>query len=95
MSIIPSRVRFEQAGSTLTAVEIVRNGRSPIIATLHRSLLALGLVVSSYQARTGPSQLMERVVLERRDGGVIEAQLGEATRAVILGLVTDDERKPA
>jgi hypothetical protein len=90
VSIIPSRVRFEQAGSNLTAVEIVRSGRSPIIASLHRSLLALGLVVSSYQARTGPSQLMERVVLERRDGGVIEAQLGEATRAAILELVTDE-----
>jgi hypothetical protein len=86
-----ARVRFEQAGSQLTGVEIVRGGRSPLITSLHRTLVALGIVISSYQARTGVSQLMERVVFERRDGGAIEAQLGEAMKAAILELVTRDE----
>jgi hypothetical protein len=89
-----ARVRFEQSGSHLATVEIVRGGRSPIIASLHRSLVALGLVVSSYQARTGPFELLERVVFERRDGGVIEAPLGEAAKAVILELVIDTEEGP-
>lgn len=90
MSSITARVSFEQAGSQLTAVEIVRGGRSPIIASLHRTLVALGIVISSYQARTGATELLERVVFERRDGGAIEAKLGEAARAAILELVTDD-----
>lgn len=89
VSSIPIRVRFEQAGSQLTAVEIVRDSRSPIIASLHRTLVALGIAVSSYQVRPGPSELLERVVFERGDGGVIEAQLSEATKAAILALVTD------
>jgi len=89
-----ARVRFEHSGSHLATVEIVRGGRSPIIASLHRSLVALGLVVSSYQARTGPFELLERVVFERRDGGVIEAPLGEAAKAVILELVIDTEEEP-
>ena len=84
---VPSRVSFEQAGSCLTAVEIVRGKGSPIISSLHRALVALGIVVSSYQARTNEFQLMERVVFERSDGGVIEAQLGEAAKAAILELV--------
>ncbi|HTV23387.1 MAG TPA: hypothetical protein VMG12_32080 [Polyangiaceae bacterium] len=87
MSSSSARVHFEQSGSHLATVEIVRGGRSPIIASLHRSLVALGLVISSYQARTGPSELLERVVFERWDGGVIEAPLGEAAKAAILELV--------
>jgi hypothetical protein len=84
---IPSRISFEQAGSRLTAVEIVRGKGSPIIVSLHRALIALGIVISSYQARTSAFELMERVVFERSDGGVIEAQLGEAAKAAILELV--------
>src|SRR5690606_17498436 len=82
-----ARVRFEQAGPHLTAVEIVRDTRLPIIPSLHRTLVALGLVVSSYQARTGPLELVERVVFEPRDGGKMEAGLGEAAKAAILELV--------
>jgi hypothetical protein len=95
VSSITARVSFEQAGSQLTAVEIVRGGRSPIITSLHRTLVALGIVISSYQARTGATQLLERVVFERRDGGAIESQLGEAAKAAILELVTDDDTAAA
>ena len=37
-------VHFEQNGSELTAVEIGRNVRSPVIVSLHRALFALGIV---------------------------------------------------
>lgn len=84
MSNPQAQIQFEQAGSQLTAVEIVRGGRSPLIASLHRALLALGIVVSSYQVRSGAAGLTERIVLERRDGGSIEAQLSDATKTAIL-----------
>ena len=87
LSLNSARVRFEQSGSSLTAVEIVRGTRSPVIARLHRTLVALGSVISSYQVRTSASETVERLVFERRDGGVIEAQLGEVTKAAILELV--------
>jgi hypothetical protein len=77
-------VHFEQEGAELTAVEIGRNSRSPVIVSLHRALFALGIVVSSYQARPVGHGLVERVVLSRRDGGAIQGQLNAATRAAIL-----------
>lgn len=78
------QVRFEQEGSRLTAVEITREQRSPVIAALQRTLFALGIVVSSYQALARPTGLVERIVLERTDGGSIEGQLSVATKAAIL-----------
>jgi UTP:GlnB (protein PII) uridylyltransferase len=90
VSTMSSRVQFEQKGSRLTAVEIVRAARAPIIARLHGTLLALGIVVSSYQVRTGASEITERIVLERRDGGSIEAQLSDDTKAAILRLAIED-----
>lgn len=86
-----SRVRFEQAGSRLTAVEIVRRSQAPVIAVLHRTLLALGIVISSYQARAGASEIVERIVIERQDGGDIEASLSEATKAAILRVAIEEQ----
>ena len=80
-------VSFEQQGSDLTAVEIKRNSRRPVIVSLHRALFALGIVVSSYQVRPGPNGLVERMVLARQDGGTIQGSLSDATRAAILPLV--------
>jgi hypothetical protein len=77
-------VHFEQEGPVLTAVEIGRSTRSPVIVSLHRALFALGIVVSSYQARFVNQGLVERVVLARRDGGAIQGPLNAATRAAIL-----------
>jgi hypothetical protein len=85
-----SRVLFEQKGSKLTAVEIVRGSRAPTLPRLHRTLLALGIVISSYQVRPGASELTERIVLERYDGGSIEAQLSEETKAAILRVAIED-----
>lgn len=78
------QVRFEQEGSRLTAIEITRGQRSPVIAVLQRTLFALGIVVSSYQARARSARLVERIVIERTDGGTIEGALSTATKAAIL-----------
>ena len=78
------QVRFEQDGSRLTAIEITREQRSPVIAVLQRTLFALGIVVSSYQARAGSARLFERIVIERSDGGSIDGSLSLATKAAIL-----------
>lgn len=80
------RVRFEEAGPRLTAVEIVRRSRSPVIARLHGRLLALGIVVSSYQVKASPHQLTERVVIERQDGSAVSATLTGATKSAVLEL---------
>jgi hypothetical protein len=85
------KVHFEQQGSELTAVEIGRNGRSPVIVALHRALFALGIVVSTYQVRLANNGLIERVVLTRRDGGAIVGPLNAATRAAILPIALRPE----
>jgi hypothetical protein len=85
------KVHFEQEGSELTAVEIGRSSRSPVIVSLHRALLALGIVVSSYQVRALPGGLVERLVLQRRDGGSIQGPLTAVTRAAILPIALDEE----
>jgi hypothetical protein len=78
------QVRFEQHDSELTAVEIVHQGRSPIISTLHRALFAIGIAVSSYQVVARGPQLVERIVLEREQGGSVEGTLSDTARATIL-----------
>lgn len=87
MSGHEAKVRFEQDGAELTAVEIVRRGRYPMIVPLYRVLLGLGIVVSSYHARPSGAKLAERMVLQRRDGGAIDARLSEETKAAILPVV--------
>jgi hypothetical protein len=85
------RVRFEQDGTRLTAIEITREQRSPVITVLQRTLFALGIVVSSYQVRARATRLVERIVIERTDGGSI----GVATKAAILPIALDQESPPA
>jgi len=85
-----AEVHFEQQGSQLTAVQIGRSSRSPVIASLHRALFALGIVVSSYHVRTGRAGLVERFELQRQDGGVIDGQLKVATEAAILPIAFRD-----
>jgi len=90
------QVRFEQDGTRLTAIEITRAQRSPVIAVLQRTLFALGIVVSSYQARARTTRLVERIVIERSDGGSIDGTLSVATKAAILPIALDRslERSP-
>lgn len=85
-----SQVRFEEAGSQLTAIEIGRQGRSPVISALQRALFALGIVVSAYHVRAGHSGLTERLVLQRQDGGAVEGALSVATKAAILPIALKD-----
>lgn len=86
------RVHFEQKGSELKAVEIGRSSRSPVIAAVHHALFALGIVVSTYQVRAGTTGVVERLVLERRDGGSIDGQLSSATRAAILPIAMQEDQ---
>ena len=78
------QVHFEQNDSELRAVEIVHQGRSPIIASLHRALFAIGVVVSSYHAVARGPRLVERIVLERQQGGSVQGALRAAAKDAIL-----------
>lgn len=89
------RVRFEQDGTRLTAIEITREQRSPVIAVLQRTLFALGIVVSSYQVRARATRLVERIVIERTDGGSIDGTLSVATKAAILPIALDQTSEHA
>ncbi len=84
-----AQVHFSQEGPRLT-VEIVRDRRSPVIASLHRALFALGVIVASYQLVSGASGLIERMVLERQDGGSIDQALTAATKAAILPIAFEE-----
>jgi hypothetical protein len=84
-----AQVHFSHEGPRLT-VEIVRDRRSPVIASLHRTLFALGVIVASYQLVSGASGLIERMVLERQDGGSIDQALTAATKAAILPIAFEE-----
>jgi hypothetical protein len=79
-----TRIHFEEDGVTLTAVEIDRRGRRPVIAKLHRALFALGIVVSTYQVRAVADGLVERLVIQRSDGASVSGELGVKARAAVL-----------
>jgi hypothetical protein len=91
MPAIETTVRFEEDGAKLTAVEIVRSSRRPVIVPLFRALLGLGIVVATYQVRPSGSALAERVVLQRRDGQAIDASLSEQTKAAILPVILESD----
>ena len=86
-----AEIRFEELDSELTAVEVVRSARRPVIVPLYRVLLGLGIVVSTYQARPNGASLTERMVLQRRDGSSLGAALSEETKAAILPVLLDEE----
>lgn len=90
-SELGTRVHFVEDGSDLASVEVGRSGRSPIIARLHRVLFTLGVVVSAYQVRTSLTGTVERIVLQRRDGGAVSGELSALTRAAILPIALDAE----
>lgn len=83
-------VHFVENGAELTALEVRRSGRSPVIARLHRTLFALGVVVASYQLRALETGTMERIVIQRRDGGSVRGELSERTRAAVLPIALSD-----
>jgi hypothetical protein len=82
-------VQFIENGQELTAVEVGRGGRSPVVGRLHRALFALGVVITTYQVRALPSRTVERMVLQRRDGGAITGELDALTRAAVMPIALD------
>ena len=84
-----AQIHFEENGTELTAVEVGRADRSPIVGRLHRVLFALGVVVSTYQVRTIGTGLVERFVLQRRDGSAVSGELGARTRAAVLPIALE------
>lgn len=86
-----TQVHFVENGSELTAVEIGHLGRSPFVSKLHRVLFALGIVVSTYQVRAIGRGLVERFVIQRRDGSAVSGELVAQTRAAVLPIALEDE----
>jgi hypothetical protein len=84
-------INFEQSGSQLNAVEIGHSHRCPRVAALHSALLALGIVICSYQVKANACGYVERVEFARSDGRAIEGSLLEATRAAILPIALQEE----
>jgi hypothetical protein len=89
MTAPETTVRFEEEGAKLTAIEIVRSSRHPVIVPLYRALLALGIVVSTYHVRPSGTVLAERMVLQRSDGQALDARLSEQTKAAILPVLAE------
>lgn len=89
-SEVVTSVHFVENGAELTALEVRRSGRSPVIARLHRTLFALGVVVASYQVRALQTGTMERIVIQRRDGGSVRGELSALTRAAVLPIALSD-----
>jgi hypothetical protein len=86
-----TEVHFVENGSELTAVEIGQRGRSPLIGKLHRVLFALGIVVSTYQVRALGRGIVERLVIQRRDGSAVSGELMARTRAAVLPIALEHE----
>jgi hypothetical protein len=86
-----TQINFVENGSELTAVEIGQRGRSPFIGKLHRVLFALGVVVSTYQVRALRGGLVERLVIQRRDGKAVSGELVAQTRAAVLPIALEEQ----
>jgi hypothetical protein len=86
-----AEVHFVENGAELTAVEIGQRGRAPFIGKLHSVLFALGIVVSTYQVRTLGVGIVERIVIQRRDGSAVSGDLGARTRAAVLPIALEEQ----
>jgi hypothetical protein len=84
-----THVQFVQDGAVLSAVEIDQPRRKPLISKLHGVLFALGIVVSSYQVRMRGTGIVERLVLQRRDGTMVTGDLGQQARAAVLPIMLE------
>jgi hypothetical protein len=84
-------VHFVHNGTELTAVEIGQRGRRPVIGKLHKVLFTLGVVVSTYQVRAIGGGIVERLVLQRRDGSAVTGELDARTRAAVLPIAVETD----
>jgi hypothetical protein len=86
MTVAESKVRFSDLRGRLKAVEIRRPGVRPLISGAQAALLALGIVVMSYQVKPSEGGLSERFELARPDGSDLDEDLSASARSVILPL---------
>lgn len=86
-------VRFSDFRGRLKTVEIRRSGARPLITGAQAALLALGIVVTSYQVRPTKGGLSERLELSQVDGGDLDETLSADARSALLplALVTDEK----
>jgi hypothetical protein len=84
-----THVHFVEDGAALAAVEIDQPRRRPLISKLHGVFFALGIVVSTYQVRMRGTGIVERLVIQRRDGTLVSGDLGEKARAAVLPLMLE------
>jgi hypothetical protein len=84
-----THVQFVEDGAALAAVEIDQPRRRPLISKLHGVFFALGIVVSSYQVRMRGTGIVERLVIQRRDGSVVSGDLGQQARAAVLPIMLE------
>jgi hypothetical protein len=94
MTIARSIIRFSELRGRLKAVEIRRPGVRPLISGAQAALLALGIVVSSYQVKPADGGLSERFELSRLDGSDLDETLSASARSALLplALVAEDVR---
>lgn len=86
MTQAQSTVRFSDRRGSLKAVEIRRPGTHPLISGAQAALIALGIVVTSYQVRPSAGGLRERFELSRPDGSDLDETLSRSARSALLPL---------
>lgn len=89
MTTSEAEVRFLDLEGTLKAIEVQRQGKRPLLSVAHAALLALGIVVTTYQSIPSRSGIKERFELARADGGELDAEQSESARSVILPLALE------
>jgi hypothetical protein len=86
MTVRESVVRFSDLRGRLKAVEIRRPTIRPLITSAQAALLALGIVVISYQVRPSEGGLSERFELAQPDGSELDEELSASARTALLPL---------
>lgn len=84
-------VRFLDSRGRLQAVEVQRSQRRPMVSAAHAALLAIGVVVTSYQVRPTAQGLEERFELSRSDGSELDEKLSQSARSALLPLALDED----
>ncbi len=90
MTVQNAIVRFSDLRGRLKTVEIRRPGVRPLISGAQAALLALGIVVTSYQVRPSQRGLRERFELSQIDGSDLDETLSADARSALLPLALID-----
>jgi hypothetical protein len=91
MAITPAQVRFQEERGRLRVVEVRRQSGRPLVAALHRALLAAGVVITSYQALPGSDGLRERLELASVDGEELDDSQSVNVRSAVLPLAFEED----